>query len=97
MKSQCNIYDTEGRKWDLLEFLEKHCEDQLDVSVYLGAKRVSCRLLACVVSEEVVQARRRKLKEYASKKLLELARWTVVCTSVPCNLKCTRACAALTS
>lgn len=90
VKSQCDVYDTEGRKWDLLEFLEKHCQHQLDAFVYLGAKRVPCRLLACVVPGEVIQARRRKLKEYArkkgvtpSKKLLRLLQWTVMCTNVP--------------
>jgi hypothetical protein len=89
VKSQCDVYDTAGKKWDLLDFLEKYCEDQLDVFVYLGANRVPCRLLACVVPDEVVQARLRKLKEYArtkgvtpSKKLLKLARWTIMCTNV---------------
>lgn len=90
IKSQCDVYDMEGKKWDLLEFLEKHCQNELDVFVYLGVKRVPCRLLACVVPEEVVQSRIRKIKEYArkkgvtpSKKLLKLARWTVMGTNVP--------------
>lgn len=93
VKSQCSVYDAEGKRWDLLEFLEKYCQSQMDILISLGEERVPSRLLACVVPEEVVQSRRRKLKEYArkkgvtpSKKLLKLARWTIICTNVPCYL-----------
>lgn len=91
LKSQCCLFTTEGKRWDLLELLEKHCFDMMDMQVTLGVKeRIPCRILAFRVSDEVANERRRKLNETArrkrktvSSKVLKLSNWTVFCTNIP--------------
>ena len=62
VKSNCDVYDKDDKRWDLLSFLKKHCKDKLDVHVLLGAKeRVPCRLLVVRVPDEVAKLRRCKL------------------------------------
>jgi hypothetical protein len=94
LKSQCCLFPPDGKRWDLLELLEKHCFDKMDVQVTLGVKeQIPCRILAFRVSDEVANARRRKLNESArrkrktvSSKVLKLANWTVFCTNIPSEL-----------
>jgi|WetSurMetagenome_2_1015567.scaffolds.fasta_scaffold98020_3 hypothetical protein len=97
VKSSYGLYDEEGRKWDLVDFLEKHCKtdtDTLDRKVYLGFnERYECRMLAIRVPNSVAELRRGKLKSEAKKKgkkvserSLRLASWTVLCTNIPYEL-----------
>lgn len=97
IRSQCMFYDLDGRKWELVEFLSKHCHEEnpkLDVSILLGAReRIPCRLMAACVPKEVVAQRRGKLKADAlrrrvkpSKNQLALAKWTVLVTCAPPEL-----------
>jgi hypothetical protein len=72
VKSSYGLYDEEGRKWDLVDFLEKYCKtdiDTLDRKVYLGFnERYECRMLAIRVPNSVAEVRRGKLKSEAKKK-----------------------------
>lgn len=94
LKSQCCLFTDDGKQWDLLELLEKHCFDMMDMDVLLGVKeRIPCRILAFKVSAEVANERRRKLKATArrkqkpvSSKSLSLANWSVFCTNIPTEL-----------
>jgi len=89
--SQCQVYDQNGQKWDLVELLSTHCDDKLDIPILLGLKeRLPCRMLAVRVPQEVAKERRRKIRANAvrrgktpSKSQLKLANWTVLITSVP--------------
>jgi hypothetical protein len=89
--SQCQLYDQNEKKWDIVELLSTHCLDKLDIPILLGLKeRLSCRMLAIRVPEEVASMRRRKIRLSArrrgktpSKSQFSLANWTVLITSVP--------------
>ena len=93
LQSQCHIYHDEER-WDLLELLEAHCHDELDIPILLGAKdKLPCRLLALCAPEKVAKERQRKMKrEYSregktpSKRQLALTNWTILVTTVPPEL-----------
>lgn len=88
------LYDEQGSPIDLLTWLRQHTADQVDVSIQLGKfHRLPCRLLAIRVPPQVVEQRRRKMKEYARKKqtplraeLLALAEWTLLLTNIPPHL-----------
>ena len=94
VKSQCDVYDENGKRWDLLKLLKKRCQDELDMDILLGAKeKVPCRLLAVRVPDTVAKLRRSKLISKArregrkvSKKTLELTKWTVICGNIPKEL-----------
>jgi hypothetical protein len=97
VKSSCGLYDDEGKKWDLVDFLERYCPtdiDTLDRKVYLGFnERYECRMLAMRVPNSVAEVRRGKLKSEAkskgkkvSERSLRLASWTVLCTNIPYEL-----------
>lgn len=94
VKSQCDVYDDEGRLWNLVELLEARCQDTMDIHVLLGAKeRLPCRLIAIRVPREVAEVRRGKLKAEArrkgrrvSKRALKLAAWTALCCNIPPEL-----------
>jgi hypothetical protein len=52
--SQCQVYDQNGKKWDLVQLLCAYCSDKLDMPILLGLKeRMPCRLMARKVPEEV--------------------------------------------
>jgi hypothetical protein len=55
---------------DLVAYLQKHSpdDDVIDLAVYLGQERVSCRLVAYRLPEQVVAERRRKALAEARKK-----------------------------
>jgi hypothetical protein len=90
-KSGTHIYDLQGQPIDLLVWLSQQTADQVERLVQLGKMdRLVCRLLVIRVPPQVVEQRRRKLKEYARKKqtpltahLLALAEWTLLLTNLP--------------
>ena len=90
-KRQCHFYDDKGRHWTQEAFFSQWALERVDMTIYLGVKkRLAARLLAVRVPAAVVNARRRRLREYARKKgvtptkaSLRLAEWTVLVTSVP--------------
>ena len=88
IKSNSGLY-YEGKRWSLLNLLEKHCNeegDELDIQVELGLKeRLSCRLLAIRVSDDEARLRRCKLISEAkdkgapvSERVLKMASWRVL-------------------
>lgn len=85
------IVYTNDKELDLLPFLRKHDCAQVDVPVQLGqTHRLPCRLIAIRVDEKIAAQRKRKLREYASKKhvtlsaeRLQLAHWTLILTNAP--------------
>jgi hypothetical protein len=93
-KSQCHVYDQDGKLWDILDLLKTHCKDRLDMHVLLGARaRIPCRLLAVRVPDKVARLRRSKIiSEYRregrkpSKKMLGLASWSFAFCSVPSEM-----------
>jgi hypothetical protein len=92
--SQCQLYDQNEKKWDIVELLSTHCLDKLDIPILLGLKeRMHCRLIAVRVPEDVANERRRKIRADATRRgktpsrhKLELANWTILVTSVPKKL-----------
>jgi len=83
------VFTPQGEQIDLLSLLQG-C-DQLDIPVALGQKHhIACRLVAQRVPQEVSDQRRRRLREYATRKqahlsqeTLRLAEWTLLITNVP--------------
>jgi len=79
---------------ELLSFLRQQTHSQIDVPVDLGKNhRIPCRLIVIKATDQVAEKRKRKLREYASKKgvivseeRLQLAHWTLFLTNAPQNL-----------
>jgi hypothetical protein len=79
---------------ELLSFLRQQTHSQIDVPVDLGKNhRIPCRLIVIKATDQVAEKRKRKLREYASKKgvivseeRLQLAHWTLFLTNAPRNL-----------
>jgi hypothetical protein len=89
-KASTLLYDAQGQRIDLLAWLSAQPEGQFERPVWLGHKKLACRLLVERVPEQVVEQRRRRLREYARKKqvplpeyLLQLAQWTLLLTNIP--------------
>ena len=88
------IFDEAGTQYTLVAFLSQQVTDVVDTPICLGvAERLSARLVAVRVPQEIAQQRRRKLKKQArdkgktvSQARLELADWTVFVTNVPGSL-----------
>ena len=84
----------EGVRLDLLSFLAGQSSTTVDVPILLGAQlRLTCRLLAVRVPQEVADQRRRRLREEAKRRgrapnaeALALAEWTLFVTNVPVEL-----------
>jgi hypothetical protein len=91
LQTQTAVYDATGQRQDLLELLTAHATDTLAQEVLLGLEqRVSARLLAVRVPQDVAETRRRRLREAARQKgrqvrarRLALAAWTILVTNVP--------------
>ena len=85
------VYDLDGQRCAVLSLLEAHANDRVDLPIRLGAThRLSARLLAVWVPQEVADQRRRRLREDAQRKgkvvtatRLALAAWTILVTNVP--------------
>ncbi|MDQ2996715.1 MAG: IS4 family transposase [Chloroflexota bacterium] len=83
--------DQDGQRRDLPTFLAAQDMATVDVPIRLGARaRLSCRLLAVRVPQEVADQRRRRVRAEAKRRgrtpnatQLVLADWTIVVTNVP--------------
>jgi len=92
------VYDQDGRRWDVLDLLAATGAAEIDLSVTLGVEqRVSARLLAVRVPDEVANGRRRRLRAEAkwrgktpSARSLAGAAWTLLVTNVPTDLLAVR-------
>ena len=90
-KTKTVIYLEDGKRVDLLHWLQGQQASEMDVQVLLGAKhRIPCRLLVQRVPQEVADQRRRRMREEGrikgqpvTKERLALADWTIVVTNVP--------------
>jgi hypothetical protein len=88
------IQTEDGRWWRLRDLLEATEQATLDIPVRLGKEdQAEARLLAVRAPQEVVDQRRRRLREEARKKgetvsalRLALAAWTVFVTTIPSDL-----------
>jgi hypothetical protein len=84
------VYDLDGQRLDLASWLSGNPAPLVDVQISMGEEhRLSCRLIAVRVPQEVADRRRHLLKESARKKQrpvspqqLKLAEWTVAVTNV---------------
>ncbi len=93
LNTQAALFDPHGQRLDLLTLLSQ-AGPTLDQPLLLGAKeQLEVRLLAVRVPQEVADQRRRRLrKEWGDKgktpsaRLLALAAWTTVVTTVPVEL-----------
>ena len=85
------MYGENEERIDLLRWLQNQPAAQVDIPIHLGAKhRIPCRLLIQPVPQEVVDQRRRRMKDEGRKKgqpvteeRLALAAWSIVVTNVP--------------
>ncbi len=95
-KSDIAIYETttSSDPLDLALFLNRHiCEGIIDAEVFIGKEKHSVRLVACLMSEAVINKRLRVVKENArrrgrqvSKKKLDLLQYNIFITNVPKNM-----------
>ncbi len=90
LNTQVAVFDPQGKRLDLLDMLEQ-AGTTLDQPVLLGRKeRLEARLLAVRVPQEVADQRRRRIRQEfrdkgktPSARLLALAAWTLMVTTVP--------------
>jgi hypothetical protein len=88
------IQTADGRWWQLLALLEASTDATLDLAVRLGREdQVAARLIAVRAPQEVVDQRRRRLRQEAKTKgqtvsalRLALAAWSVFVTTIPPEL-----------
>ena len=79
---------------DLVNLLKTFTGNIIEKQVFIGTKeRISCRLIAVRVPEQIVNQRRRDARKSAKKKgytpsksHLELLRWNLFITNVPCEV-----------
>ena len=91
MQAMTAVQTADGQWWQLLDLLQATPDATLDLAVRLGREdHVEARLLAVRVPQEVVDQRRRRLREEAKGKgqtvsalRLALAAWTVFVTTIP--------------
>jgi hypothetical protein len=89
MKARSLILSEDGQQLHIEEWLARQTQDHIDMPVALGAKGLSCRLIARRVSPQVAQKQRRKIKREArlkgqavSQARLALADWEICVTNV---------------
>lgn len=88
----CGLVDpATGTKFDLLAYLQDTTQNQLELNLWVGLqKRIACRLLAIRLSPEIVEEKRRQLREKARRKgravsatSLAWLEWSIFITNVP--------------
>jgi len=93
LHSQTAVFDTAGRRWDLIRLLEAQNSPEIDIPVELGVQeRLPARLLAVRVPQEIADLRRMRMQKEArhqgrtvSTAQLRLADWTVFVANVPAD------------
>jgi len=88
------VYDGDGRRWEVLDLLAAQGTAQVDLPITLGVRqRLSARLLAVRVPQEVADQRRRRLRATArdhgrspSAARLAWCDWTLLVTNAPPEL-----------
>ena len=93
-KSNCVLYDKEGKRWELVDFLNAQRVHFIDQTILLGSdKRLECRLIAVRLPEKIANERRRKIRADAkqkgrtpSKRQLALADWIIYASNIPPEL-----------
>ena len=91
MQAMTAVQTADGQWWQLLDLLQATPDATVDLAVRLGREdQVAARLLAVRLPQEVVDQRRRRLREEAKAKgqmvsalRLALAAWTVFVTTIP--------------
>jgi len=91
LQMQTAVYDATGDRWELLHLLATQLTDTFELAVALGERqRLTARLLAVRVPQDVADTRRRRLRQAARDKgrqvsatRLALAAWTLFVTNVP--------------
>lgn len=91
LQAQTSVVTADGVRWDDVTALLSNQGAQVDLPVTLGVRqRLSARLLAVRVPQEVADQRRRRLRAEAKRKgqtvsarRLALAAWTIVITNAP--------------
>jgi hypothetical protein len=69
IKSNCVLYDKEGKRFSLVEFLKKQRADKIDLPIFLGSlEKLPCRFIAVRLPEKIANQRRRKIRTDAQKK-----------------------------
>lgn len=88
----CGLVDpVTETKFDLLAYLQDTTQSQLELNLWAGLqKRIACRLLAIRLSPEIVEEKRRQLREKARRKgravsatSLAWLEWSIFITNVP--------------
>lgn len=90
-KTGTAIFLEDGKRLDLLNWLQKQQSVEIDRLIFLGTtRRIPCRLLIQRVPQEVVDQRRRRMREETRKQgqpataeRLALANWTIIITNAP--------------
>jgi hypothetical protein len=90
-KIRTKLFTVEGEPLELATWLKKTSDHEIDMPIKLGKKhRLSCRLMAVRVPNEVAKQRRKRLREEArkrgqgvSRERLALVHWTIYVTNVP--------------
>jgi hypothetical protein len=93
LKAHTLISSQAGQQLHIEAWLARQTQDAIDISIKLGAKGLSCRLIARRVSPQVAQERRRKIHlrarekgQVVSQARLALADWEICVTNVPPTL-----------
>jgi hypothetical protein len=91
LQAQTTVFSADGQRWDDLAALLATQAARVDLPVTLGVRqRLSARLIAVRVPQEVADQRRRRLRAEASRRgqtvsarVLTLADWTLFITNAP--------------
>lgn len=70
LKSDVNVYETpeDTKPLDLARFIDKNLQHgMLDINVFIGKERHPTRLVACLMTEEAINKRRRKANRAAQR------------------------------
>jgi hypothetical protein len=88
--SAVNVYETDGNRLELLEWLDEQQGGVVDREVLIGARQVRCRLIAWRLPPAIAERRREKYRQQMKKKgspvsARRLARceWAMLVTNLP--------------
>jgi len=74
IKSNCVLYDQEGKRFSLVEFFKKQRADKIDLPIFLGSlEKLPCRFIAVRLPEKIANQRKRRrlcLRLFAKSELM---------------------------